>query len=128
MIGFATAFGPGEVCVNELEGFQRRHLRSLAHPLRPVVMIGKEGLTESVLAKTDRELHAHELIKVRFSDWKDEKSALLAQMAEKLLAEVVGVVGHVGILFRQNREPKQRRIRVPARPRSRVAGPGGSGR
>ena len=39
--------------MDELEGFQRRHLRSLAHPLRPVVMIGKEGLTEAVVAKTD---------------------------------------------------------------------------
>jgi RNA-binding protein len=114
--------------MNELEGFQRRHLRSLAHPLRPVVMIGKEGLTEAVLAKTDQELSAHELIKVRFGGWKDEKRELMDQMAEKLLAEVVGVVGHVGILFRQNREPKKRQIRVPARPRTRAATPGGSGR
>jgi RNA-binding protein len=114
--------------MDELEGFQRRHLRSLAHPLQPVVMIGKEGLTEAVLAKTDRELLAHELIKVRFQDWKEEKREILAQMAEKLLAEVVGVVGHVGILFRQNREPKLRKVRVPTRPRSRAAKPGGSGR
>ena len=114
--------------MDELEGFQRRHLRSLAHPLRPVVMIGKEGLTEAVLAKTDRELAAHELIKIRFGDWKEEKRELMAQMAEKLLAEVVGVVGHVGILFRQNREPKLRKVRVPARPRSPVATSGGSGR
>jgi RNA-binding protein len=114
--------------MDELEGFQRRHLRSLAHPLRPVVMIGKEGLTEGVLAKADAELVAHELIKVRFVDWKDEKKALLAEMAEKLLAEVVGVVGHVGILFRQNREPKLRQIRVPARPRTRAAAKGASDR
>ena len=114
--------------MDELEGFQRRHLRSLAHPLRPVVMIGKEGLTEAVLAKTDCELVAHELIKVRFFGWKEEKRAMLDQMAEKLLAEVVGVVGHVGVLFRQNREPKKRQIRVPARPRTRAATTDGSGR
>lgn len=114
--------------MKELEGFQRRHLRSLAHPLRPVVMIGKEGLSEAVLAKTEQELLAHELIKVRFTGWKDEKRELMEQMAEKLLAEVVGVVGHVGILFRQNREPKKRQIRVPARPRTRAEAPGGSGR
>jgi len=128
MIRFAADFGPGEVRMDELEGFQRRHLRSLAHPLRPVVMIGKEGLSDAVLAKTDQELLAHELIKVRFGDWKDEKRALMAQLAEKLLAEVVGVVGHVGILFRQNREPKRRQIRVPSRPRSPAAKSGGSGR
>jgi RNA-binding protein len=114
--------------MDELLGFQRRHLRSLAHPLRPVVMIGKEGLTPAVVAKADRELAAHELIKVRFGDWKEEKRELLERMAAELLAEVVGVVGHVGILFRQNREPKLRKIRVPARPRSRAAAKGGSGR
>jgi RNA-binding protein len=128
MIRFAPDFAPGEERMDELEGFQRRYLRSLAHPLRPVVMIGKEGLTEAVLAKTDAELVAHELIKIRFGDWKEEKKALLAEMAEKLLAEVVGVVGHVGILFRQNREPKLRQIRVPSKPRTRAATKGVSGR
>jgi RNA-binding protein len=105
--------------VDELLGFQKRYLRSLAHPLSPVVLIGKSGLTDAVVTKADRELVAHELIKVRFQDWKEEKRALLAELASRLLAEQVGVVGHVGILFRQNRDPKQRRVRVPRKPRSR---------
>ena len=109
--------------MDELEGFQRRHLRGLAHPLRPVVMVGKEGLSEAVVAKTEAELVAHELIKVRFLGWKDTKKQLLAELAERTRAELVGVVGHVGILFRQNREPKKRKIRVPARPRGTAAGP-----
>jgi RNA-binding protein len=103
--------------MDELEGFQRRHLRGLAHPLRPVVTIGKEGLTDAVVAKTEAELGAHELIKVRFLGWKDTKKELLAELGGRTRAELVGVVGHVGILFRQNREPKRRKIRVPARPR-----------
>ena len=103
--------------MDELEGFQRRHLRALAHPLRPTVMVGKEGLSEAVVQKTETELVAHELIKIRFLGWKDTKRALLAELAERTRAELVGVVGHVGILFRQNREPEKRRIRVPARPR-----------
>lgn len=104
--------------MDELLGFQRRYLRSLAHPLQPVVLIGKSGLTEAVIAKADRELVAHELIKVRFLEWKEEKRELLAELATKLLAEQVGTVGHVGILFRQNREPKLRRVRVPKKPRA----------
>lgn len=103
--------------MEELEGFQRRHLRGLAHPLRPVVMVGKEGLSDAVVAKTEAELGAHELIKVRFLGWKETKKELLAELAERTRAELVGVVGHVGILFRQNREPKKRKIRVPSRPR-----------
>jgi RNA-binding protein len=107
--------------MDQLEGFQRRHLRGLAHGLQPVVMIGKDGLSDAVVAKTEAELVAHELIKVRFGDWKDEKRELLAELAARTRAELVGLVGHVGILFRQNREPKKRRIRVPARPRARGA-------
>jgi RNA-binding protein len=103
--------------MDELEGFQRRHLRGLAHPLKPVVMIGKEGLSDAVVAKAEAELLAHELIKVRFIDWKEEKRELLGELAARTRAELVGVVGHVGILFRQNREPERRKIRVPARPR-----------
>src|SRR5262245_29728914 len=109
--------------MDELEGFQRLHLRGLANPLKPVVMVGKEGLSEAVIAKTEAELLAHELIKIRFLGWKDTKKELLAQLAERLRAELVGVVGHVGILFRQNREPKKRKIRVPSRPRGPSAGP-----
>jgi RNA-binding protein len=101
--------------MDELDGFQRRHLRGLAHPLKPVVMIGKEGLTEAVVAKTDAELAAHELIKIRFQAAKDEKKEILRELAERTLAELVGVVGHVGILFRQNREPEKRHVRVPVR-------------
>ena len=96
--------------MDELLGFQKRYLRSLAHPLSPVVLIGKGGLTDAVVGKADRELVAHELIKVRFQDWKDEKREILGELASRLLAEQVGVVGHVGILFRQNREPKLRKI------------------
>ena len=107
--------GRGEDEMDELDGFQRRHLRGLAHPLRPVVMIGKEGLSEAVVAKADAELLAHELIKIRFQAAKDEKRALLGELAERTRAELVGVVGHVGILFRQNREPEKRRVRVPVR-------------
>jgi len=101
--------------MDELEGFQRRHLRGLAHPLKPVVMIGKEGLSEAVVAKTDAELNAHELIKIRFQAAKDEKKEILRELAEQTRAELVGVVGHVGILFRQNREPDKRKVKVPHR-------------
>lgn len=101
--------------MDELEGFQRRHLRGLAHPLRPVVMIGKEGLSEAVVAKTEAELSAHELIKIRFQAAKDVKREILRELAGRTRAELVGVVGHVGILFRQNREPDKRQIKVPVR-------------
>ncbi|HXC58639.1 MAG TPA: YhbY family RNA-binding protein, partial [Steroidobacteraceae bacterium] len=44
---------------------QRRHLKGLAHPLKPVILMGNAGLTEGVVAETQRALADHELIKVR---------------------------------------------------------------
>lgn len=56
---------------------QRSDLRSRAHGLNPVVMIGAEGLTRSVLAEIDRSLAAHDLIKIRvFGDERDTRIAV----------------------------------------------------
>ena len=49
----------------ELQPFQRQHLKGLAQTLNPVVMIGNQGLTESVLREIAISLDAHELIKIR---------------------------------------------------------------
>ena len=49
----------------ELTGKQKRHLRSLAHHLKPVLNIGKQGLAEAVLAQLEANLLEHELIKVK---------------------------------------------------------------
>ena len=55
---------------------QRAYLRRLAHSLPVTVMIGKHGLTENILSKVEQELDAHELIKLRFIDYKDEKKLI----------------------------------------------------
>lgn len=43
---------------------QKQHLKGLAHPLKPVVLLGSNGLTEGVLAEIEQALEHHELIKV----------------------------------------------------------------
>jgi RNA-binding protein len=95
-----------------LAGFQRKHLRGLAHALEPVVHVGRSGVTESVLAGVDAALTAHELIKVRLHA-PDDKKALAAELAEKSGAETCGLVGHTVILYRENRE--RHRIALPTR-------------
>ena len=54
-----------------LKGFQKKHLKGLAHSLKPVVQIGKEGVTEGVIRAVDEGLFQHELIKIKFTDFKD---------------------------------------------------------
>jgi RNA-binding protein len=89
---------------------QRKHLRGLAHHLDPVVMIGKQGLTDGIIAATIKALDAHELIKVRFLDFKEEKKDLTAQLAEATSSEIAGIIGHVAILYKEHPDVDKRKI------------------
>lgn len=91
----------------ELAGFQRRHLRGLAHHLKPVVQVGQAGATPAVLDALDAALRDHELVKVRLREPED-KRALARTLAEATDAQLAGLVGHTAILYR--RHPERPRI------------------
>ena len=97
----------------ELAGFQKKYLRGLAHGLRPLVHVGKGGVTDSIRSAIDDQLAAHELIKVRFLEPEDKK-AMAEDLAVAADAEIAGLVGHVVILYRASEEAKKR-IRLPTR-------------
>ena len=97
----------------ELEGFQRKHLRGLAHPLKPVVLVGEGGLSEPVLRAIDDALRAHELVKVRLRNPVDKKTAA-RELAHQSRAALCGLVGHTVILYRP--DPEEPRIELPDRP------------
>lgn len=99
-----------------LRGAQRRFLRAQAHHLQPAVVVGKQGLTPSLLAALDDALTAHELIKVRFGDFKDQRKELSQALAEQTGSHLAGLIGHVAILYRPHPEPKERKIRLPHPP------------
>ena len=99
----------------DLAGYQRRALRAAAHGLQPVAHVGKDGLSDTLVASVDEALAAHELIKVRFVDHKDDRKELAAALADRLDAGVAGVVGHVAILYRPHPEPDERRVHLPRR-------------
>lgn len=97
----------------QLNERQRRHLRGLAHALRPVILIGNGGVSDGVVAETLRALGDHELIKVRLPGLpRDERDAALADLARKTEAALVGRIGHVAILYRAR--PDLPRIVLPA--------------
>jgi RNA-binding protein len=84
---------------------QKRHLRSLAHHLKPVVMIGQHGMKDSILEELELALDSHELIKVRVSaEDREERAALIAQLREASGAELVQTIGHIAVLFRRNKK------------------------
>jgi len=98
-----------------LQGFQRKHLRGLAHAFKPVVLVGQNGLSESLLDSFEEALSAHELIKIKFNGVKEKavKLEMIRELEEQTASEMVGMTGHVAIFFRQNRDPEKRKITVP---------------
>ena len=91
---------------------QRQYLRGLAHPLAPVVRVGKAGVTESVITETRKSLHSHELIKVRIEvDESAERKTLAQKLAEASDAQIAGTVGKVAILYRAREEEPE--IQLP---------------
>lgn len=92
---------------------QRRHLKGLAHPLKPVILMGNAGLTDAVVAETVRALADHELIKVRLPGQdREDRDAALALLAERTDSSMVTRIGHVAVLYR--RHPELPRIVLPA--------------
>jgi putative YhbY family RNA-binding protein len=89
---------------------ERSALRSDAHALNPVVIIGEAGLTPSVLKEIDASLNAHGLIKVRvFGDDREARIEIYETICDKLDAAPIQHIGKLLVLYRpQKEEPKQR--------------------
>ncbi len=99
--------------MNNLSSSQRSYLRSQAHHLEPVVLIGKHGITDGTIESIDRVLESRELIKIKFREFKDEKLSLSEEITELTNSQVVGVIGHTVIIFRQNPDSDKRQIHIP---------------
>jgi RNA-binding protein len=85
----------------ELSERQRRHLRGLAHPLKPVIRIGNAGLTAAVCAETARALEDHELIKVKAPGGdRAARDELFASLAVDTKSTLVQRIGNVAVLYR----------------------------
>ena len=93
----------------ELNSKQRKLLEKYAHNLQPVVIVGQNGVTESLAEKVTHSLNAHELIKVKFNEYKDEKFDLTNEICEKTNATLVRIIGNVAILYRPAEEVEKRR-------------------
>ena len=100
-----------------LKGYQKKHLKGLAHGLKPTVFVGQKGAVASVVNALDEALDKHELIKVKFVEFKEksQKEAILSALEKETFAARVGLIGHMAILYRQNKDPDKRKIEVPVR-------------
>ncbi|MCX9548041.1 ribosome assembly RNA-binding protein YhbY [Vibrio cholerae] len=94
-----------------LSNKQKQHLKGLAHNLKPVVLMGANGLTEAVLAEIEIALDHHELIKVKVvSEDRETKQLIVDAIVRETGAEKVQVIGKVLVLYHQS---QQRKIELP---------------
>lgn len=95
----------------ELTTEQCKFLKAHAHALKPVVMIGAQGLTEAVILEAGRAIAAHELIKIRvLGDDRDARERYLAGLCEALGASPVQHIGKLLLIYKPADKPK---IKLP---------------
>ena len=100
-----------------LKGYQKQFLKGRAHGIAPLIIIGQNGCTPALLKAIGAALESHELIKIKFNDFKDkeQKEEILSEIVANTNALLISRVGHTAVLFRQNKNPEKRKIAVPVR-------------
>lgn len=99
-----------------LTNAQKKFLRKLGHSINPVVYIGKEGLTETVVAAVDEALRSHELIKVKIINTdRISKHEAAEQVPQRTDCRLVQLIGKTLLIYRKNEDKKKDEcIRLPA--------------
>ncbi len=85
----------------EISNRELRTLKGRAQLLRPTIFIGRDGLSPALLKALDEALARHELVKVKFGEFKEQKKELAPVLAEKTASRLVMRVGNVAVLFRR---------------------------
>ena len=94
----------------ELNSKQRKFLEKSAHNLQPIVIVGGAGMTDGVMQMSDKALADHELIKVKFNEYKEEKQELARELCDRIGALLVRLIGNVAILYRPAEKIEERRF------------------
>jgi RNA-binding protein len=98
--------------VFDLTNPQKRHLKALAHPRKPVVIVGDSGITPAVIREIALALDHHELIKIRVNaDDREAREIMILDLCKETGATLVQRVGHIATLFRRNHDAP--RIELP---------------
>ena len=89
----------------ELSESQKKFLRGLGHQLKPVIMIGDAGLTDSVMSEFKSTIEHHELIKVRVrAGDRKVRDEIIRDLCSKGEAALVTRIGNVALVYRRNEE------------------------
>jgi RNA-binding protein len=90
-----------------LTGKQKRFLRGIGHGLKPVIVVGKGEISETLVSETITALEAHDLIKVKILEsCMLDRHEVADRLAEACDAKTAQVLGNTFLLYRQAKEPK----------------------
>ena len=101
--------------MDTINSTQAKYLRGMAHGLKPVVFIGQKGLTDALVRSTEQAFDNHELIKIKFIDYKEkkQKSEIAKALEVHTGSHMAGIIGHIAIYYRQHPDPEKRKIVLP---------------
>jgi RNA-binding protein len=85
-----------------MDAASKKKLRSQAHGLKPVIIVGQAGLTDAVLAETEIALDTHELIKVKVRAERDERNQISEKMCTATGATLIQSIGQITVIYRLN--------------------------
>jgi RNA-binding protein len=84
---------------------QKRYLRSLAHDLKPVLLVGAKGITDNIVAEAGVALAHHELVKARVvADDRELRDQWIGELCDRTDAALVARIGHVAVLYRRSED------------------------
>ena len=84
---------------------QQRFLRSMAHSLKPVIIIGNAGLSDGVINETDITLETHELIKVKINaETREDRAEIREKLVQQTESVLVQSIGHIAVLYRARKK------------------------
>ena len=95
---------------------QLSYLRGLGHHLSPVAMIGREGITDSVINSVEQVIIAHELIKVKIqNNCPLDKKEAATELSRRTRSTVIQIIGKIILLYRENNDKAgERKIFLPS--------------
>jgi len=94
---------------------RKKQFKAQAHTLKPVIIVGQSGLTESVLKEIEITLDTHELIKIKIRAERDDRKQIRDQIVTDTHSELIQSIGQVIVIYRKKPEPKETKITGPRR-------------
>jgi len=93
--------------VETLKASDKKKLKQISHGMQPVIMLGKNGLTDAVVKALKIELENHEVVKVRFQKFQDEKNDMIEGLASMTESTIIKIIGNVAVLYKKSSDPEK---------------------